>query len=462
MVLVGGGGHAAVCLDVLRSAGRLVLGYVAPEPSELDAAHLGGDEDLSRLLGGQAEAFVAIGGNALRGRIVRELLDAGERWPRAPARRSTVSPSARLGRGTIVMPGAVVNARSRLGDAVIVNTSASVDHDCVIGDGVHVAPGSHLAGGVTVGASCFLGVGTIVIPGVAIATGTTTGAGAVVVRDLDEPGTSWCRPRSAWWACDRGRRPRRCRGADRGVPGQHGVRRRPSHDPPAVQQRLFGPVDPAHLSRRDHVRTVPALWNIRAMDQLDMPWWTWGAIRRVPTGSCVSATACATAFEWGSGASTFWLARRCAAVTSVEHHAGFAEATAGMMARFADVELLLRPGTSVAAQASAKRGIRGLDAVRSEKSGVCDLDFRDYVGAIDTHGGGRYDLIVVDGRARAACLAAAHRHLAPGGMVVLDNSDRDRYQSAIAAAGAWGSVERHRGWGPGSPLPWESALITAR
>ena len=69
------------------------------------------------------------------------------------------------------------------------NTSASIDHDCQIGDGVHVAPGSHLAGGVSVGAACFLGAGTIVIPGVTIAANTTTGAGAVVVRDLDEPGT---------------------------------------------------------------------------------------------------------------------------------------------------------------------------------------------------------------------------------------------------------------------------------
>ena len=220
-----------------------------------------------------------------------------------------------------------------------------------------------------------------------------------------------------------------------------------------LERRLFGTVDPAHLSRWDRIRTVPALWNIRAMDQLDVPWWTWGAIRAVDR-FLQERGGSATAFEWGSGASTFWLARRCSAVVSVEHHPGFASATAAMMARFAHVELLLRPGAPIAAD--------GVGAVRSDKGGARDLDFHDYVGAIDTHGGGPYDLVVVDGRARSACLAAARRHLAPGGVIVLDNSDRERYQAALATAETWGSVERHRGWGPGSPLPWESALITAR
>ena len=38
--------------------------------------------------------------------------------------------------------------------------------------------------------------------------------------------------------------------------------------------------------------------------------------------------------------------------------------------------------------------------------------------------GGRYDVIVVDGKRRAECAAAAVQKLAPGGMIILDDSDR--------------------------------------
>ena len=188
VVLVGGGGHAAVCLDVFRSAGREVLGYVAPRPSSLDLRHLGDDSNLDRVLADGCDAFVAIGDNAVRLQIVRSLLGRGHTVASVASAHAVVSPSAAVGSGSIVMPGAVVNARTRLADAVIVNTSASVDHDGSVGDGAHIAPGCHLAGAVTIGEGAFLGAGVIVIPERSIAPWSIVGAGAVVTSDLDERG----------------------------------------------------------------------------------------------------------------------------------------------------------------------------------------------------------------------------------------------------------------------------------
>jgi acetyltransferase-like isoleucine patch superfamily enzyme len=80
----------------------------------------------------------------------------------------------------------VINAGSGIAENVIINTSVSVDHDCVIGSHAHLAPGTVLAGGVTVGEHAFLGAGTIVIPGVRIGARVRTGAGAVVINDLPD------------------------------------------------------------------------------------------------------------------------------------------------------------------------------------------------------------------------------------------------------------------------------------
>jgi UDP-perosamine 4-acetyltransferase len=186
VVFVGAGGHAAVCLDVFESSGREVLGYVAPESSKLPIPHLGSDDTLATLLTPEIEAFVAIGNNEVRLRLVRELLGMGISLATATSASATISMSARLGRGTVVMPGAVVNARASLGDGVILNTLASVDHDGNIHDGVHIGPGSHLAGTVTVGEGAFLGAGTIVIPDRVIGSWVVVGAGGVVVDDLGD------------------------------------------------------------------------------------------------------------------------------------------------------------------------------------------------------------------------------------------------------------------------------------
>jgi sugar O-acyltransferase (sialic acid O-acetyltransferase NeuD family) len=189
VVFLGAGGHAEVCLDVFRSCGRDVIGYLAPEPCGLRLPHLGTDDTSTDVLHAGVEAFVAVGDNRVRIGIIRQLIEMGVDVASCASSHSIVAPSARLGLGTVVMPGAVVNAGTTLGDGVVVNTSASIDHDGRVGDGAHIGPGSHLAGRVTVGEGAFLGIGTLVIPDRTIGPWVTTGAGAVVVADLLDAGT---------------------------------------------------------------------------------------------------------------------------------------------------------------------------------------------------------------------------------------------------------------------------------
>ena len=86
----------------------------------------------------------------------------------------------------------------------------------------------------------------------------------------------------------------------------------------------------------------------------------------------------------------------------------------------------------------------------SAKEGHKGLDFAAYVHAIDD-AGGPFDLIVIDGRAREACLRAAIPHLADNGLIVFDNTRRKRYREAIAAAPV--SVQRTDRADPDAPLP---------
>lgn len=186
-----------------------------------------------------------------------------------------------------------------------------------------------------------------------------------------------------------------------------------------------------------------------AIAELDVPWWTYGAIDAVDAWSRERDRP-VRAFEWGSGASTMWLAKRVDRIDSVEHHRDFGEMIRAELSNLDGVRADHRVLHVVEPAPSDD------PAIGSHKEGMGGLDFAEYVGHIDTVGG-EFDLIVIDGRAREACLTAALGHLAIGGVIVFDNTFRRRYRAALASAPV---VEtRYRGLTPTLPYPDATSLL---
>lgn len=149
-----------------------------------------------------------------------------------------------------------------------------------------------------------------------------------------------------------------------------------------------------------------------------------------------------------SGASTVWLAKRAGSVVSIDHDAPWVEFSAPRLAEQGNAQVELVP-----ADARPDPDPRFL----SGKPGYAGQTFRAYVDAIERHEG-LFDLIVIDGRARTACLEKAVGRLAQGGLIVFDNSHRSRYRKAIAASGLHAEVTR--GLVPSLPLPDQTTLLT--
>jgi sugar O-acyltransferase (sialic acid O-acetyltransferase NeuD family) len=137
-----------------------------------------------------AAIHLAVGDNAIRERLAQryKLLELSTEWLTLVHPAASVSAHARLGRGCLVAAQAVLGPGARVGHGTIVNHSAIVDHDVVLGDFVHAAPGSVLGGGASLGQRVFLGARAVVLPGVSICDDVLISAGAVVTRDITEPG----------------------------------------------------------------------------------------------------------------------------------------------------------------------------------------------------------------------------------------------------------------------------------
>lgn len=191
-VILGGGGHARVVLDTLRSLGQPVHGVLLPErPAATDwhgVTVLGDDAWLDQPQTRGYRFAIGVGmvpGRRSRRQAVFERLRAlGLRMPALVHPAAVVSAAAELTAAVQIMAGAIVQPGVRLGAGVLLNTGARVDHDCTIGEGAHVAPGAILCGDVQIGAQAFIGAGAVVLPGVAVGGGAEVAAGAVVRNNV--------------------------------------------------------------------------------------------------------------------------------------------------------------------------------------------------------------------------------------------------------------------------------------
>ncbi|MCG3268811.1 class I SAM-dependent methyltransferase [Yoonia sp. I 8.24] len=201
-----------------------------------------------------------------------------------------------------------------------------------------------------------------------------------------------------------------------------------------------------HKSRRARwFRSLFAIYDLDDLIHLELPWWTFDAIEAVD--EILAARPDARVLEWGSGASTLWLAARAKQVTSIEHDLDWAR----------EVQLRLDASPNGSKVALHHVGSQTKGNIGSNKRGFDGQFFDDYVAAIGDVSGD-FDLIVIDGRAREACLTAAISRLAPGGVILLDDFKRKRYRDAASASGL--SVDAKEGLAVCLPLPDSTALLT--
>ncbi len=187
LVILGGGGHAAVVAESAARLGWRVVAIAASQTTLASVRNLGDPEGEGRarveaLVESGAQLHGAIGSPSVRARWVAQFGLAHFATIADPT--ATVSPSARVAAGVYIGAGAVVNARAELGSCAIVNTRAVIEHDCIVEAFAHVSPAAVLCGSVRVSEGAQVGAGAVVIPGRTIGARSIVGAGAVVVRDV--------------------------------------------------------------------------------------------------------------------------------------------------------------------------------------------------------------------------------------------------------------------------------------
>jgi hypothetical protein len=130
-------------------------------------------------------------------------------------------------------------------------------------------------------------------------------------------------------------------------------------------------------------------------------------------------------FEWGSGGSTIFFERLgIPYLVSIEHDPEWY----GQIGQHLKAHNIEHPDYHLIPYEAGEIGSDKANPAHY-KSGSTELgpvNFKKYVSAIDQYG--KFDLILIDGMARASCLYHAISHVNAGGCIVLDNvGDRPYY-----------------------------------
>ncbi|WP_370653875.1 acetyltransferase [Undibacterium sp.] len=192
LILIGAGGHARSCIDVIEQHGQYQIAGLVGLPEQRHTRQLGyiviaTDDGLDELVRSYPYALITIGqmqSSERRLRLYQQATQCGFQLPVIIAPTAHVSRHASIGAGSIVMHGAIVNAGARVGNNCIINSRALVEHDAKVEDHCHISTGTILNGDVTVGAGSFIGSGCIIKEGVSTGKGCIVGMGCTLRNNI--------------------------------------------------------------------------------------------------------------------------------------------------------------------------------------------------------------------------------------------------------------------------------------
>jgi hypothetical protein len=154
----------------------------------------------------------------------------------------------------------------------------------------------------------------------------------------------------------------------------------------------------------------------------EQPWITFDAIQYLEK----RARSNQRIFEFGGGGSTLFFLKRCQEVVTVEHDAEWFHLLKQLIE---DKKLENWIGRLVAPEQGNLVETPSASEPDHYSSGGTNkgVNYKKYVSYIDSYPNEYFDIVLVDGRSRPACIKHAAPKLKKGGLMVLDNADRSYY-----------------------------------
>ncbi len=195
LALIGAGGHATSCIDVIREEKKHEIIGLIGQADEIGKSVssfsvIGTDSDLGssgNLIAQSATVVIGLIRSAeTRIRLFRRVSLLGYMLPSIISPLAHVSLTACIGAGSIVMHGAIVNSGAQVGVNCIINSRALLELGVTVCNHCHVSTAVVVNGDAVIGDGTFVGSGAVIREGVRIGRRSIIDMGAIVRHDLPD------------------------------------------------------------------------------------------------------------------------------------------------------------------------------------------------------------------------------------------------------------------------------------
>jgi len=162
-------------------------------------------------------------------------------------------------------------------------------------------------------------------------------------------------------------------------------------------------------------------------------------------------------FEWGSGGSTLYFSGKVKDVVSVEHDKNWYKEIIDIISKqkIKNCEYkLIKPSGKLLKDKPFYEPQTYTSIIFRRYWG---MSFEKYVNVICNYRDKSFDLILIDGRARASCIYKAINKVKRKGYVILDNSERKEYNEAKSLLNNY-NKKAFYGSGPYVKSNWETTI----
>jgi sugar O-acyltransferase (sialic acid O-acetyltransferase NeuD family) len=193
IIIIGSGGFAKEVFTIIVDKGLLesFIGYFEPDKvleNKSNVKILGFPcLGYSQIDSKKHKAIIAVGDPNTREKIVNELPNDLEYFSLFHP-RTNISEWVEVATGAIICAGTILTVDIKLGEHAHLNLNTTIGHDCEIGKYFTTAPNVNISGNCKIGNHVYLGTSSCIKQGITIVDDVIVGMGAVVTKDILEPG----------------------------------------------------------------------------------------------------------------------------------------------------------------------------------------------------------------------------------------------------------------------------------
>ena len=168
LILIGSGGHAKACIDVIENDARFFIYGIIDNQKKgklLGYPIIGKDKDLEKYFKKVKHLLIGVGqvrDYKIRSRLYKIGKKLGYKFPKIISKRSHVSKNSEIQEGTIIFHDVIINSAAKIGKNCIINNKCLIEHDVLVGNHCHISTGAIVNGSSKIGDYSFVGSGALI------------------------------------------------------------------------------------------------------------------------------------------------------------------------------------------------------------------------------------------------------------------------------------------------------------